>query len=170
MHVCYTRTRARTRRRTRARCTCTPAPAAPRSSSTPPVSHVPALVPNSFDACLLHTHARSHAPPHARALHLHACACCPKVFLYPSSLSRHMMMHKGRVYGCSACQRQFRDKSSLQRHMRSAHNNLAAQAQGISYYEQAAADTQPGSLNTQPLTGDKQHSVETQPHGGDVTG
>ncbi|KAJ8733560.1 hypothetical protein PYW08_001858 [Mythimna loreyi] len=68
------------------------------------------------------SHARAHAPPNARPLALHRCDRCPKVFLYASGLSRHMMMHNGRVYVCGACERQFTDKSSLMRHLRNANH------------------------------------------------
>ncbi|KAJ8727305.1 hypothetical protein PYW07_001424 [Mythimna separata] len=72
------------------------------------------------------SHARAHAPPNARPLALHRCDRCPKVFLYASGLSRHMMMHNGRVYVCGACERQFKDKSSLMRHLRNANHEPRA--------------------------------------------
>ncbi|XP_075971238.1 uncharacterized protein LOC142973442 [Anticarsia gemmatalis] len=71
----------------------------------------------------LRSHARAHAPAHARALAIHRCSRCPKVFLYASGLSRHMMMHQGRVYVCGACDRQFRDKSSLLRHLKNTNHH-----------------------------------------------
>ncbi|KAH9629826.1 hypothetical protein HF086_011476 [Spodoptera exigua] len=70
----------------------------------------------------LEAHARAHAPPSARPLALHRCDRCPKVFLHSSGLSRHMMMHNGRVYMCGACEREFKDKSSLLRHLRNANH------------------------------------------------
>ncbi|XP_068631237.1 zinc finger protein 189-like [Battus philenor] len=73
----------------------------------------------------LAVHARSHAPPHQRALSLHRCPACPKLFLYASGLSRHMRAHSGRVYACGSCARPFRDKSSLLRHVRSARHPTA---------------------------------------------
>ncbi|XP_053603904.1 zinc finger protein 853-like [Plodia interpunctella] len=92
--------------------------------------------PKSFtQRSALESHTRSHAPPHARPLSLHLCGSCPKVFLYPSGLSRHMSVHEGRVYTCDDCGRHFRDKSALQRHLRSA-THRRAQAQGA---EAAAA-------------------------------
>ncbi|XP_063619187.1 zinc finger protein 157-like [Cydia splendana] len=72
----------------------------------------------------LHLHERSHLPPHERALALHSCPHCPKLFLYSSGLSRHMMTHSGRVYVCGACRRQFADKSSVLRHHRARHAHL----------------------------------------------
>ncbi|XP_004931265.1 zinc finger and BTB domain-containing protein 17 isoform X2 [Bombyx mori] len=68
----------------------------------------------------LAAHRRAHEPPHARALHLHRCAHCTKLFLHSSSLSRHMLTHSGRVYECGGCGRQFNDKSSLLRHLKTA--------------------------------------------------
>ncbi|XP_047022075.1 zinc finger protein 766-like [Helicoverpa zea] len=76
----------------------------------------------------LAAHARQHAPPAARPLALHRCDRCPKVFLYASGLSRHMMMHNGRVYVCGACERQFKDKSSLLRHLKNANHAPRASA------------------------------------------
>ncbi|XP_063893268.1 zinc finger protein 892 [Helicoverpa armigera] len=76
----------------------------------------------------LAAHARQHAPPAARPLALHRCDRCPKVFLYASGLSRHMMMHNGRVYVCGACERQFKDKSSLLRHLKNANHAPRATA------------------------------------------
>nr|XP_049694704.1 histone-lysine N-methyltransferase PRDM9 [Helicoverpa armigera] len=76
----------------------------------------------------LAAHARQHAPPAARPLALHRCDRCPKVFLYASGLSRHMMMHNGRVYVCGACERQFKDKSSLLRHLKNANHAPRANA------------------------------------------
>ncbi|XP_047984054.1 zinc finger protein 771-like [Leguminivora glycinivorella] len=77
----------------------------------------------------LHLHERSHLPPHERALALHSCPHCPKLFLYSSGLSRHMMTHSGRVYVCGACRRQFADKSSVLRHHRARHAHLAEPGQ-----------------------------------------
>ncbi|XP_052755485.1 zinc finger protein 449-like isoform X3 [Galleria mellonella] len=69
----------------------------------------------------LATHARSHAPPAARPLALHRCPRCPKLFLYASGLSRHVVVvHQGRQYVCNVCCRHFRDKSALLRHVRAA--------------------------------------------------
>lgn len=44
------------------------------------------------------------------------CHLCPKTFLHPSGLSRHLLTHKGMVFSCSECGRTFNDKSSLRRH------------------------------------------------------
>ncbi|XP_026322430.1 zinc finger protein with KRAB and SCAN domains 7-like isoform X2 [Hyposmocoma kahamanoa] len=67
-------------------------------------------------------HAQAHLPTHARAISLHQCPKCPKVFLYSSGLSRHMSTHTGRQYVCGGCRRQFNDKSALKRHMATANH------------------------------------------------
>ncbi|XP_072939999.1 uncharacterized protein [Epargyreus clarus] len=70
----------------------------------------------------LEAHVRSHAPPEARALALHRCTRCTKVFLYASGLSRHMLqVHQGHRVACAECPRVFRDASSAQRHARAHH-------------------------------------------------
>ncbi|XP_063824479.1 zinc finger protein 200-like [Ostrinia nubilalis] len=69
----------------------------------------------------LEQHARKHAPPHARALALHSCPACDKVFLYASGLSRHMPVHTGRRYHCATCGRAYSDPSALRRHARRHH-------------------------------------------------
>ncbi|XP_032513063.2 zinc finger protein 449-like isoform X2 [Danaus plexippus] len=58
-------------------------------------------------------------PPAARPLALHRCTVCPKVFLHASGLSRHALVHAGRVFSCSPCGRRYSDRSSLLRHLRS---------------------------------------------------
>ncbi|XP_045446863.1 zinc finger protein 667-like [Melitaea cinxia] len=69
----------------------------------------------------------AHARSHARALALHRCARCPRVFLHASGLSRHTKVHSGRVFTCVVCQRCFSDKSSLLRHLRAKHPKIAEQ-------------------------------------------
>ncbi|KAL0882074.1 hypothetical protein ABMA27_000649 [Loxostege sticticalis] len=81
-----------------------------------------AMCPKSFtQRGALEQHARGHAPKHARALALHACPACDKVFLYASGLSRHMSVHTGRRYSCASCARAFADASARARHARRHH-------------------------------------------------
>ncbi|CAG9795359.1 unnamed protein product [Diatraea saccharalis] len=82
------------------------------------------LCPKSFtQRGALAVHARQHVPKNARALELHRCRFCSKVFLYASGLSRHMTVHSGKVFVCNTCSRHFRDKSSLRRHLRKSHRS-----------------------------------------------
>ncbi|XP_045494420.1 histone-lysine N-methyltransferase PRDM9-like isoform X1 [Colias croceus] len=66
----------------------------------------------------LRSHELTQHTPHLRPLALHRCKQCPKVFLHPSGLSRHMVAHTDRYYACNMCARAFKDKSSLLRHLK----------------------------------------------------
>ncbi|XP_055848930.1 zinc finger and SCAN domain-containing protein 12 [Episyrphus balteatus] len=85
----------------------------------------------------IHTGQRPHQCPHCprsfvqkllmkthiNAVHMevpkivkNVCHLCPKSFLHPSGLSRHLLTHKGMIFSCAECGRTFNDKSSLRRH------------------------------------------------------